>query len=136
MPPPGMGGVAMEGNGPASGDPVLMKTILISKDPVALDSVFARLVYLKPEYVPTIVYGDKYKLGTKNFDEIDVITPDGILTINDIVDKYGNPDFVVNRKKRGFWNLKELFHRRKEKTKIQFSQLLKKLLMMYYLKRF
>lgn len=108
--------IAMEGNGPASGDPVLMKTILISKDPVALDSVFARLVYLKPEYVPTIVYGDKYKLGTKNFDEIDVITPDGILTIDDIVNKYGNPNFVVNRKKRGFWSLKELFHRRKEKT--------------------
>lgn len=107
--------IAMEGNGPASGDPVFMKTILVSKDPVALDSVFARLVDLKPEYVPTIVYGDKYKLGTMDFNNISVVTPDGELTIDDIFKKYGNPDFVVNRNKRGFWSLKELFHKSKEK---------------------
>ena len=108
--------IAMEGNGPASGDPVFMKTILVSKDPVALDSVFARLVDLKPEYVPTIVYGDKYKLGTMNFNNISVVTPDGEITIDKAFDKYGNPNFVVNRNKRSFWSLKELFHRSKEKT--------------------
>lgn len=107
--------IAMEGNGPASGDPVFMKTILVSKDPVALDSVFARLIDLKPEYVPTIVYGDKYKLGTMNFNNISVITPDGELTIDDAFKKYGNPNFVVNRNKRGFWSLKELFLKSKEK---------------------
>lgn len=37
--------IAMEGNGPASGDPVFMKTILVSKDPFALDSVFASTKY-------------------------------------------------------------------------------------------
>lgn len=107
--------IAMEGNGPASGDPVFMKTILVSKDPVALDSVFARLIDLKPEYVPTIVYGDKYKLGTMNFNNISVLTPDGEITIDDAFKKYGNPDFVVNRNKRGFWSLKELFLKSKEK---------------------
>ena len=107
--------VAMEGNGPASGDPVFMKTVLVSKDPVALDSVFARLIDLKPEYVPTIVYGDKYKLGTMKFNNIVVVTPDGELTIEDAFKKYGNPDFVVNKNKRGFWSLKELFLKSKEK---------------------
>ena len=48
---------AMEGNGPGSGDPVAMNLILMSTDPVALDSVFARLVYLKPEMVPTNYHG-------------------------------------------------------------------------------
>lgn len=108
--------IAMEGNGPASGDPVFMKTILVSKDPVALDSVFARLVDLKPEYVPTIVNGDKYKLGTMNFSNISIVTPNGEITIEDAFNKYGNPNFVVNRNKRNFWNIKSLLHKRKEKT--------------------
>ena len=49
--------VAMEGNGPGSGDPVQMNVMLMSTDPVALDSVFSRLVYLKPEMVPTNYHG-------------------------------------------------------------------------------
>lgn len=108
--------IAMEGNGPASGDPVLMKTILVSKDPVALDSVFAKLIDLKPEYVPTNVYGDKYKLGTMNFNNIKIITPDGEITIDDAFNKYGNRNFVVNRKKISFWNLKALFNRTQKRT--------------------
>ena len=50
--------VAMEGNGPGSGDPVPMNVLLMSTDPVALDSVFSRLVYLKPEMVPTNYHGE------------------------------------------------------------------------------
>ena len=46
-----------------SGDPVAMNMILMSTDPVALDSVFARLVYLKPEMVPTNYHGEKMGLG-------------------------------------------------------------------------
>lgn len=107
--------IAMEGNGPASGDPVFMKTILVSKDPVALDSVFARLINLKPEYVPTNVYGDKYGLGTMNFNNISLVTPDGEISINEAYEKYGNPNFVVNRNKRSFWNIKALLHRAKKK---------------------
>lgn len=107
--------IAMEGNGPASGDPVFMKTILVSKDPVALDSVFSRLIYLKPEFVPTNVHGDKYNLGTMNFNNIKIVTPNGEESIEDIVKKYGKPDFVVNRKKMSFWNIKGMLHRTKKK---------------------
>ena len=38
----------MEGNGPGSRDPVDMGVLLLSTDPVALDSVFCHLVHLKP----------------------------------------------------------------------------------------
>ena len=55
---------AMEGNGPGSGDPVDMKVMLMSTDPVALDSVFCRLVHLKPQMVPTCYHGEKMGLGT------------------------------------------------------------------------
>ena len=108
--------IAMEGNGPASGDPIPMKVLLISKDPVALDSVFARLVDLNPEYVPTNIYGEKYGLGNMNFNNIDIITPEGKISIDDAFNKYGNPNFVVNRKKRSFWNIAELIHKSKKKT--------------------
>ena len=35
-----------------AGDPVPMNVLLMSTDPVALDSMFARLVYLDPALVP------------------------------------------------------------------------------------
>ena len=51
--------IAMEGNGPTSGDPVPMNVLLFSRDPVALDAVFCHLVALDPELVPTNVMGKK-----------------------------------------------------------------------------
>ena len=89
--------VAMEGNGPGSGDPVSMNVLLMSTDPVALDSVFSRLVYLKPEMVPTNYHGEKMGLGTWKEEEITLLTPDGEISMADAVKKYGNPDFNVDR---------------------------------------
>ena len=88
---------AMEGNGPGSGDPVAMNLILMSTDPVALDSVFARLVYLKPEMVPTNYHGEKMGLGTWKEEEITLLTPDGEISMAEAVKKYGNPAFNVDR---------------------------------------
>ena len=64
---------AMEGNGPGSGDPIAMNVILMSTDPVALDSVFARLVYLKPEMVPTNYHGEKMGLGHCREENIEIV---------------------------------------------------------------
>ena len=89
--------VAMEGNGPGSGDPVSMNVLLMSTDPVALDSVFSRLVYLKPEMVPTNYHGEKMGLGTWKEEEITLLTPDGEVSMAEAVKKYGNPDFNVDR---------------------------------------
>lgn len=89
--------VAMEGNGPSSGDPVPMNVLLISTDPVALDTVFAKLVYVNPEYIPTNLSGAKVGLGTMT--DITVVTPEGEITIEEAKEKYGNPNFNVKRKK-------------------------------------
>ena len=89
--------LAMEGNGPGSGDPVPMNVLLMSTDPVALDSVFSRLVYLKPEMVPTNYHGEKMGLGTWKEEEIARLTPDGKISMAEAVKKYGNPDFHVDR---------------------------------------
>lgn len=88
---------AMEGNGPGSGDPVDMHVILMSGDPVALDTVFSCLVNLKPELVPTNYHGDKMGFGTCKEEEIRILTPDGEISFEKAFQMYGNPDFHVDR---------------------------------------
>lgn len=69
--------VAMEGNGPSSGDPRKVGAILLSQDPVALDAIACRLVNLDPALVPTNRVGQQAGLGT--FEDIelagDPVTP-------------------------------------------------------------
>lgn len=103
------GVTAMEGNGPTSGDPVPMNVLLFSTDPVALDSVFCHLVYLDPQLVPTNVHGEKMGLGTWKSSQIEVVTPDGVLSPEEIQKKYGNPKFRVDRKKIKGRNVMDTF---------------------------
>ncbi|MBN2604786.1 MAG: DUF362 domain-containing protein [Bacilli bacterium] len=66
--------VAMEGNGPRNGDPVKMNVLLISTDPVALDTVFCKLIDINHAIIPTITYGQKFGLGSH--DNIEIIGED------------------------------------------------------------
>lgn len=91
------GVVAMEGNGPSSGTPVNMNCLLFSDDPVALDAVFAALIHLDPQTVPTCVAGSRGGLGVMDFAQIDVLTPQGTVTVEEATRLYGNPDFDVFR---------------------------------------
>ncbi len=98
------GVVAMEGNGPTSGTPVEMNVLLLSADPVALDATFAHLIHLDPEEVPTCVSGAKAGLGVMEEGAIEVVTPEGPLTLAQARERYGKPDFDVFRGKirKGF----------------------------------
>lgn len=89
--------VAMEGNGPQSGDPAPMGVLLASADPVALDSVFCRLVHLDPALVPTNVYGQEYGIGTYEEEQIELITAGGVLSMEEAVSRWGSADFNVER---------------------------------------
>lgn len=109
--------VAMEGNGPGSGDPVPMNVLLFSKDPVALDSVFCTLVHLDPELVPTNTQGEAMGIGTYHRSQIEVVVPaaknvDGEaetktagkpnnsferLNVTSLRERYGNRKFRVDR---------------------------------------
>lgn len=91
------GVTAMEGNGPTSGTPIQMNVLLFSADPVALDSVFAALVHLDPAAVPTCVSGMKAGLGVMDAEQIDVVTPDGTISVKEAAARYGNPGFDVFR---------------------------------------
>jgi uncharacterized protein (DUF362 family) len=67
------GVVAMEGNGPASGNPRKMNVILASSDPIALDATFCRMIDLDPEFVPTNVFGEKHGLGSYKEEAIEIV---------------------------------------------------------------
>ena len=107
------GVIAMEGNGPASGDQVPMKVLLISTDPVALDSVFCELVYLNPAYVPTNTNGEKMGLGNMSRENIQIIDESGKISFDQAIKIYGNKDFVVNRKNPSFWRINSLIQKSK-----------------------
>ena len=89
--------VAMEGNGPTSGDPVQMNVLLASTDPVALYTVFCHLIDLKPELVPTNVIGTQQKLGTSNEGDITIVMPEGESSFEEAVKRFGKADFNVDR---------------------------------------
>lgn len=89
--------VAMEGNGPSSGTPVEMKVLLFSQDPVAIDSVFCRLVNLSPLLVPTNVAGEQAGIGVWREKDIEILTPEGKISFEQAAGMYGKADFQVFR---------------------------------------
>jgi uncharacterized protein (DUF362 family)/Pyruvate/2-oxoacid:ferredoxin oxidoreductase delta subunit len=80
---------AMEGNGPRSGDPVKMRVLLLSTDPVALDSTACRMIGLNPGYVPTSLPGSQWGLGVYESEEIELL--------GDPLESFINRDFKVRR---------------------------------------
>jgi uncharacterized protein (DUF362 family)/Pyruvate/2-oxoacid:ferredoxin oxidoreductase delta subunit len=65
--------VAMEGDGPASGDPRYVGFIIASDDAVAIDAVCARIMGLKPDEVLTTTFGAERGLGISDLSKIEVV---------------------------------------------------------------
>jgi uncharacterized protein (DUF362 family)/Pyruvate/2-oxoacid:ferredoxin oxidoreductase delta subunit len=82
--------VAMEGNGPRSGDAKAMNVLVLSADPVAVDATFCRLVDLDPTFVPTITIGAERGLGCCREEEIEYV--------GDALEMLRDPGFKVIRK--------------------------------------
>jgi uncharacterized protein (DUF362 family)/ferredoxin len=93
--------IAMEGNGPSSGDPIYMGVMLFSVDPVALDSVFCRLINLNPILVPTNTKGAVAGIGHFKTDEIEIVLADvessKPVSPAELFDIFGKADFKVQR---------------------------------------
>lgn len=98
--------VAMEGNGPGSGDPVPMNVLLFSEDPVALDAVFCALVSLDASLVPTNVQGAALGIGTFDLDQIEIVMPKEAearevkaetVSVQELKKRCGNLKFDVDR---------------------------------------
>lgn len=62
--------VGMEGNGPRGGDPREIGVLLLSSDPVAIDALGCRIMALDPALVETLVYGERWGLGSASDIEV------------------------------------------------------------------
>ena len=104
---------AMEGNGPASGDPVPMNLLMISDDPVAMDRIFCHLIDLPYEIVPTVTFGEMEGLGCASFDDITILLDGKEVSPEELYKELGNPDFKVERaaqKTKGFMGAVSKLH--------------------------
>lgn len=63
--------VAMEGNGPRGGDPRQVGVLLLSDDPVAIDALGCRIMALDAALVGTVVWGERWGLGSAR--EIEIV---------------------------------------------------------------
>lgn len=96
--------IAMEGNGPRGGSPKPLNVLLMSADPVALDATICRIIDLKPEYVPYIVYGQEAGLGTCRPGEIALVGDDIAGFISPDFQVAKQPALMTNRRLTGFLN--------------------------------
>ncbi len=64
--------LAMEVEGPRSGVPIRMNTIIMGTDPVAVDAVYCRLINLPPDYVLTNTLGRESGLGEYDLSKIEI----------------------------------------------------------------
>jgi uncharacterized protein (DUF362 family)/Pyruvate/2-oxoacid:ferredoxin oxidoreductase delta subunit len=86
------GVLAMEGNGPRRGNPVDLGVIMVSADPVALDTVAAGVIGLNPRKIPLLMRGQESGLGTmENIHTIGV-------KIEDVKKKFDLPRYSGNFK--------------------------------------
>jgi len=67
---------AMAGNGPRGREIFPMNVLLFSRDPVALDAVFCKLINLDPEWVPTMKIAQESGLGTYQWQKIEILGDD------------------------------------------------------------
>ncbi len=82
--------IAMEGNGPRSGNPIPMNVLVLSTDPIALDATICRMMNLDPELVETIKAGHEIGMGTYLEDEIDLV--------GEPIERFINKDYDVVRR--------------------------------------
>lgn len=74
------GVVAMQGEGPTAGDPYPAKKILISTDPMALDTVAMSLIGLHPEEVPILTEAIAQEIGISMLEKIEIFADQDALS--------------------------------------------------------
>jgi len=67
------GSPAMQGNGPVFGDVIDLGLVMLGNDPVATDTVMARIMGFEPERIEYLRLCEKADIGTMNLADIEVI---------------------------------------------------------------
>ena len=80
---------AMQGNGPTFGSLVPLHLLILSTDPVAVDSTACRIIGVQPEFLLTNYYGEQFGLGNMKEENITIV--------GDPISEFYRPDFIVQR---------------------------------------
>jgi len=80
---------AMQGNGPTFGSLVPLHLLIVSTDPVAVDSTACRIIGVSPELMLTNYYGQQFGLGNMKEENITIV--------GDPITDFYRPDFIVQR---------------------------------------
>jgi uncharacterized protein (DUF362 family)/Pyruvate/2-oxoacid:ferredoxin oxidoreductase delta subunit len=91
--------VAMEGNGPGSGDPRTVGLLLAGRDPVAVDVIAADIVGLQPAQLPVIRAAMDAGIGE--------VRPDRIRVLGEPLDAVRVRNFIVPPREHTEWQLPE-----------------------------
>jgi uncharacterized protein (DUF362 family)/Pyruvate/2-oxoacid:ferredoxin oxidoreductase delta subunit len=91
--------VAMEGNGPGSGDPRTVGLLLAGRDPVAVDVIAADIVGLQPAQLPVIRAAMDAGIGEAR--------PDRIRVLGELLDAVRVRNFIVPPREHTEWQLPE-----------------------------
>ena len=70
--------VAMEGRGPVHGLPVILNTLIIGRDALAVDHLIARIVGVNPNHVEYLTNAEKRGFGTTSYETVG-INPEEII---------------------------------------------------------
>lgn len=96
------GVVAMQGEGPTAGDPYLANKILMSKDPMALDTVAMSLIGLGPEEIPILSAAIEQGIGRSEISEIEVFAEAESLLL---LENFKLPKRYLSTKKQHYGSL-------------------------------
>ncbi len=80
---------AMEGEGPISGNPIKLKSLIISNDPIAADAVMCKLIGLDTQRFLSVKLGQDHGYGVYSDDQLEILGDN----INELI----NLDFEVDR---------------------------------------
>jgi uncharacterized protein (DUF362 family)/Pyruvate/2-oxoacid:ferredoxin oxidoreductase delta subunit len=91
--------VAMEGNGPGSGDPRAVGLVLAGRDPVAVDVIAAGIVGVPPAQLPVMRAAIDAGIGEAD--------PDRITILGEPLDASRVPHFIIPPREHTEWRLPE-----------------------------
>jgi uncharacterized protein (DUF362 family) len=98
------GSIAMEGDGPTTGDLVKMNLIIAGTNPLATDMVAANVMGFEPREVPTFVWAVKSGMTPTDLDEIEIRGE----SIKDVQRKFKKPNIVLWDNIIDYWGIQEL----------------------------
>jgi len=98
------GSMAMEGNGPSSGQTFKMNVIVAGTNPLATDMVAASLMGFEPQGIPTFQWANKAGMKPASLEEVEIRGE----PVDSARRPFAKPQLVAWNAIRSVWGSKEI----------------------------